>query len=109
MSKIFIIPFHVKRLAQSIMPEGLSGAYVSCYAPAAEYIEATKKSLLRLSEDGLHPEEILQPIQEMDSDAWAAHIAATWAEQAESLPTQAEFNEVVLRDGIVYGPFSSYE
>ena len=109
MSKIFIIPFHVKPLAQSIMPAGLSGAYVSCYAPAEEYIEATRKALRRLSEDGLHPEEILQPIQEMDSASWADHITTTWPEQAENLPTQAEFDEVVLRDGVVYGPFGSYE
>lgn len=108
MSKVFIIPVHVKRTAESIMPPELSGAYVSCYASAREYIEATKKALQRLSDDGLFTEEILEPIQEMDSGDWSEHIVATWPDQAESLPTQEEFDEVIQRGGVVYGPFASY-
>lgn len=51
MSKVYIIPFHVKGLSGSIMPEGVKGAYVSCYVGAGNYIDATEialKSLLRL-------------------------------------------------------------
>jgi len=108
MTKVFIIPFHVKPLENSIMPLGLGGAYISCYCQGDTYVEATKKALKRLAEDGLHPEEILQPIHEMESGSWTEHIKETWADYVESLPAQAEFDRVISSGEVVYGPFGSY-
>ena len=106
--KIFIIPFRVRRMNVSIMPENFSGACVSCYSAGGDYIEATKKALEKLAKDGLHPEEILQPIHEMDSDNWSKHIFELWPDQAGHLPSQNEFEDIIKKGGVIYGPFGSY-
>jgi hypothetical protein len=108
LTKIFVIPFHVKRMEQSIMPPDFSGAYVSCYVAGKDYVEATEKSLNRLSEDGLHPQEILQPIYEMSLESWTEHVAERWAEHTASLPSQGEFEDAIQKGKVVYGPFGSY-
>lgn len=105
---VFIIPFHVRRLEKSIMPSDLSGAYVSCYAPGDDYVDATQRALKQLADDGLHPVEILQPILEIGSDKWSVHISEQWADHIASLPTQLEFEEAVKNSQVVYGPFGSY-
>lgn len=106
--KVYIIPFQVKPLENSIMPSGLGGAYVSCYASGDTYVEATEMALRKLAEDGLHPEEILQPIHEMVASDWSVHIAEQWKEYVENLPPQSEFEESMASGKVVYGPFGSY-
>ncbi|PHV10067.1 hypothetical protein [Chitinimonas sp. BJB300] len=108
MTKVFIIPFHVRRLDISIMPAGFSGGYVSCYSPGNDYVEATKKALGKLAEDGLNPEEILQPIHEIDTKNWSRHISEQWPDQADSLLDQDEFEKEMASGHVVYGPFGSY-
>ena len=108
MSKVFIIPVHVTALENSIMPPGLAGAYVNCYAQGETYIEAAEAALEQLGSDGLHPEEILQPIHEMDSAVWSDHIANQWPEYVKNLPSQTEFEEALSSGKVVYGPFGSY-
>ena len=90
------------------MPPELSGAYVSCYTTGKDYVEATEKSLKKLSEDGLYPQEVLQPVHEMDSENWAKHVREMWPDHIASLPTQAEFENAIKNDKVVYGPFGSY-
>ena len=106
--KVFIIPFHVKAMENSIMPSNLGGAYVNCYSAGQSYVEATEKALKKLSQDGLHPEEILQPIHEMPVSNWSNHINEQWKEYVASLPSQEEFEESIVSGGVVYGPFGSY-
>ncbi len=106
--KVFIIPFHVSRMNVSIMPDNCSGAYVSCYSLGSNYIEATQKALIKLTEDGLHPEEILQPVHQIDIESWSQHKAESWPDQAGSLLSQAEFEDVIKNGGVIYGPFGSY-
>ncbi|MGP0171634.1 hypothetical protein ACSVIJ_07090 [Pseudomonas sp. NCHU5208] len=106
--KVFIIPFHVKALDQSIMPPDIGGAYVSCYTSGASYLEATEKALKKLAADGLHPQEILQPIHEMLTSSWTVHINEQWSDHVGNLPAQAQFEEHIEAGGVVYGPFGSY-
>ena len=108
MSKVYIIAFRVTPLAQSIMPPEFSGAYVSCYSFGNDYVEATKKALIRLSKDGLHPQEILQPVHEMESKDWVEHVNEKWSSYVDSLPSQMEFDLAMESDQVVYGPFGSY-
>ncbi|MEJ2612711.1 MAG: hypothetical protein P8179_22300, partial [Candidatus Thiodiazotropha sp.] len=88
MTKVFVIPFHVKPMENSIMPAGLGGAYVSCYSQGDTYVEATENALIKLKSDGLYPEEILQPIHEMESGLWAEHVKEQWPDHIDHLPTQ---------------------
>jgi hypothetical protein len=108
LTKVFVVPFHVKRMEQSIMPPDFTGAYVSCYSAGKDYVEATERSLKKLCEDGLYPEEILQPIYEMAAEDWAQHASEMWPEQSSALLGQSEFEDVMKRGGVVYGPFGSY-
>jgi hypothetical protein len=107
-TKVFIIPFHVKRMSPSIMPMEFSEAYVSCYTSGENYVEATKKSLKTLLADGLHPHEVLQPIFEMDSANWIFHVLEKWPEYEDSLPNQADFERTISDDKVVYRPFGAH-
>jgi len=91
------------------MPENLSGAYVDCYTSGDTYVEATKKALARLLQDGLYPEEVLPNVREMHSDLWTEHVKESWPDYIDSLPKQDEFEEFIRGDGVIYGPFSSYD
>ena len=108
MRKIFIVPFHVKGLGDSIMPPEIGGAYVTCYSQGDTYIDAVENILKKLAKDGLHPEEILQPIHEMDAASWDIHVKETWPNYADNLPSQSEFVEMIRANHVVYGPFGSY-
>jgi hypothetical protein len=105
---VFIVPFHVKRAAESIMPENVTGAYVSCYAAADNYEIAVAKCLSALQTDGMRVEEILQPINAMSIADWSRHIAEQWPDQAGQMPSQQEFESSVRAGNVVYGPFGSY-
>ena len=105
--KVFI-PLHVQALEKSIMPPDLGGAYVSCYTSGASYLEATEKALKKLADDGLHPEEILQPIHEMPISNWTVHINEQWRAHVGNLPGQTQFEEQIKSGEVVYGPFGSY-
>lgn len=50
----------------------------------------------------------MQPIHEMVSENWTQHVGEMWPDQAESLISQAEFEDIVKGGGVVYGPFGSY-
>lgn len=104
--KVFVIPFRVARLPTSIMPPHLKSAYVSCYAAGESYVEPAERAMQRLLADGLQPEEVLQPINQMDSDDWIIHIRHQWPEYVESLPDQGEFDEAMRAGKVVYGPFA---
>jgi len=106
--KIFIIPFHVQRMDNSIMPLGFSGAYGNCYSTGNDYVDATEKALQHLLADGIYPEEILQPIFEMDSMNWTQHISENWPDDINSLKNQVDFEHAMKRGEVVYGPFGLY-
>ena len=107
LTKVFIIPVHVTHLDKSIMPTDFSEAYASCYATGVTYVDAAKIVLKRLSDDGLHPQKILQPVHEVNEDDWAEHVGEKWMQHAKSLPSQVEFIEAMRSNKVVYGPFGS--
>jgi len=109
MKKVFIVPFHVKGLDNSIMPPEIGGAYVTCYSQGDTYVEAVENILKKLAEDGLHPEEILEPVHEMDASSWDSHVKETWPDYTNNLPSQPEFAESIGANKVVYGPFGSYD
>ena len=108
MKRVFVVPFHVKGLENSIMPPEIGGAYVTCYSQGDTYVDAVENILKKLAEDGLHPEEILQPVHKMDAASWDSHVKETWPDYADNLPLQSEFVETIRANHVVYGPFGSY-
>ena len=108
MKKVFIIRFHVKALENSIMPSTVGGAYVSCFAKGVSYAEAMDVAIKKLTEDGLYPEEVLEPVHEMDLSSWAIYIEDEWPEYVNNLPSQLDFEKAIKLGEAVYGPFASY-
>jgi hypothetical protein len=108
LDNVFIVPFHVKRAPESIMPENVAGAYVSCYVAADSYEIALERCLSALHVDGMLVDEILQPINAMSIADWSIHIAEQWPDQADQMPSQQEFESSVRKGRVVYGPFGSY-
>ena len=106
--KAFIIGFHVKPMSNSIMPPEMGGAYVDCFSMGKGYEEATKKALDKLLSDGLHPEEILEPILELDISEWFSYAIDRWPDYIDSVATQLEFEESMTSGNVVYGPFGAY-
>jgi len=92
----------------SIMPVEHSNAYVTCYSTGNNYTDATEKALSNLVTDGIYPEEILQPIYEMDSVDWMQHVSDKWPDLVNSMPNQVNFESAMKRGEVVYGPFGLY-
>ena len=90
------------------MPEGITGAYVSCYADADGYEQAIERCVAALAIDGMQVEEILQPIHSMDASQWSQHVHDQWPDQAAQLPNQNDFEEAARAGKVIYGPFGAY-
>lgn len=105
---VFIIPVHVKPVGKTILPDGFSGAYVSCYSPGNDYVDTVKNVLKRLAKDGFFVEEILEPILQMQSESWEFQVVETWPEYVEDLPSPIEFEAAMKEGQVIYGPFGSY-
>lgn len=108
MREVFIVPFHVKRAENSIMPDNARGAYVSCYVQANDYKLAIERCDAALRVDGMRVEEILQPIHSMNPSQWGQHILDQWPDQANQMPTQQEFEDAMEAGKVLYGPFGAY-
>jgi hypothetical protein len=108
LGKAFVIGFHVKPMENSIMPPNMGGAYVDCFSKGDGYEQATKKALEKLISDGLHPEEIIEPILELEVSEWSNYAKERWPSYIESVATQSEFEEAILSGGVIYGPFGAY-
>lgn len=91
------------------MPQGLGGAYVSCFVKSESYVDATERALKNLAEDGLHPEEILQPINELESSSWDEYLKESWSDYIDNFPNQEGFEQAIEMNQIVYSPFASYD
>lgn len=108
MNKIFAIPFHVTPLENSIMPAEIGGAYVDCFVAADEYTEATKKALAKLASDGLNPKEILNPIQQIEVEAWDRYLQSNWKDYTDHFLKGKDLHDAVQSSVVMYGPFSCY-
>jgi Asp-tRNA(Asn)/Glu-tRNA(Gln) amidotransferase A subunit family amidase len=108
MDMVFIIPFHVKRVGGSTMPEQFAGAYVNCYATTQDYRQAVEKCVAALEADGMTVAEIMEPIHSMDSSQWSRHIEDQWPDHVTYLPNQIEFEDSMKAGKVAYGPIGGY-
>ena len=108
LGKAYIIRFHVKPMEGTIMPPELGGAYISCFSIGEGYEESMKKCIDKLAVDGLYPEEVLDPVHEIEIADWTKYVDGEWPEYKNNLANQSEFEEKVLSGGVEYGPFAGY-
>ena len=91
------------------MPPNLIGAFVICYAPADNHLDALKDSVSKLTDEGYMFEDMHGEIRELDPSRWRDYVASTWNELADHFPTQDELLRRVEAGEIFYGPFCGYE
>lgn len=108
MKKIFAINCQVKRAPKSIIPEGFSGAFVTCYSCSSDYEIAARAIIKKLRNDGLEVIGIESEINELAPGCWDSHIATQWPEHIDSLPSQTEFDAAMESGKVVYGPFGTF-
>lgn len=106
--KVFIITSKVHALQKSIMPVS-SKAYVNCYTSGNDYEEAIKKVFEKFLIDGIHPDEILNPICEMPLEDWTIHIKEKYGDLAQRMLSQKDFETRILSNEVVYGGFACFD
>ena len=106
--KVFIILCKVHALAETIMPLTMSKAFVNCYIKANSYEEAVKKILNQFMSDGIYLDEIITPVYEMPITSWQSHIQEQYKCLSNEMLSQAEFENEIEKDKVVYGVFSGF-
>ena len=106
---LYEIPVNVRGGPGCHMPANFIGAYVVCYASAADHLEALKNSVLKLKNDGYIFENIQGEIHELDPLKWQEYVREKWNEFKDRLPTQDEILLKVEAGEIFCGPFAGYE
>jgi len=108
MATVIVIPLHITPTENARMPVGPDGAYMRCYSSEQSVEMAIKLVGDKLKADGMNVEEILEPIEHMDSSQWILHINDLWPEHVSSLMIQEEFDEAMSSGEIVCGPLEVY-
>ena len=106
---VFAATFDVRRGEGSIMPDGVSAAYVTCFAAGPGYRSALENCAATLATDGLRVEQILEPVHSMNVSEWQQFVSSQWPEQADQMPGQVEFESVMNAGKVQYGPFVAYQ
>ncbi|WP_203294030.1 hypothetical protein [Maricaulis parjimensis] len=109
MKNVYIVMCKIRPISQSTMFGDLSGAYVSCYAQASSCEVAVEMCLESLRFDGMHVEEVSDQIHKMKASDWSLHLMDQWPLHVSQLPSQAEFEEFIYNNEVVYGPFGAFE
>ena len=107
---LYEIPVKVRRGPSCPMPPQLIGAYVICYVPAANHLNALKNAVSKLKIDGYIFEDLVnRKINELDPYKWAEYVKRSWSECKGSLPTQEELLRKMDAGEIFYGPFCGWK
>lgn len=90
------------------LPIEMRGAYVPCYASAADYQAAVKKGVMAVT--GMHYvfEDIQGEVREIPFDVWSEYVGKTWPEFLDHLPSQEEVLDVVKKGEVFFGPFAGF-
>jgi hypothetical protein len=91
-----------------VMPDGLKGAYVACYAAALDYQAALKKGVQAIAQMGYKFDEIKSDVREIPQDSWTAYIASVWPEYADQMPSAEQLSTVVEDGQVFFGPFIGF-
>ena len=90
------------------MPSPMSKAFLNCYIKANSYEEAVKKILNQFMSDGIYLDEIITPVYEMPITSWQSHIQEQYKSLSNEMLSQAEFENEIEKDKVVYGVFSGF-
>ena len=70
--------------------------------------EAVKKILNQFMSDGIYLDEIITPVYEMPITSWQSHIQEQYKSLSNEMLSQAEFENEIEKDKVVYGVFSGF-
>ena len=95
--------------AASAAPEWVSGAFVVCYAAAADHHEAVRKAVAKLAGKGMTFDDMAGDIEELDPARWDDYVTAQWIDFAEAFPEQDDLPALIAQGAVFFGPFCAYE
>lgn len=90
------------------MPDGLTGAYVVCYAGAPDYQAALKNGVVAITQMGYRFDDIQNGVREVSLDSWGAYVEEVWPEYLDQMPSAVELPEVVEEGQVFFGPFVGF-
>ena len=106
---LFLVNVKVARGSNIRLPSVLAGAYVSTYVTAADPEAATRLAVSKLIEQGFEFLATQGPVTRLDPRQWSSHVAQSWPEFIDQLPTQEEVAAGLAGEMVFFGPFVGYE
>ncbi len=96
------------RSGEKLLPEPLSGAFVTAFSFAEDPTEAAQKSFRAAIEKGtlakVLPEGFSLPVHQ-----WREYIESQWPEFANQMPAQSEIGDILSSGAVVFGPLIGFE
>lgn len=108
MNNLYEFTMKVLRGDCSEMPEGLSGAYVACYAAAPDYQAAVKKGVQAVTQMGYKFDNLLNGVREIPITSWGDYFAKVWPDYVDQMPSAAQLPSVVGEGQVFFGPFVGF-
>lgn len=90
------------------MPDGLVGAYVTCYAAASDYQTAVKKGVAAITQMGYRFENLRNGVREIPPASWDDYLNKVWPEYVDQMPSALEVLDVVNTGRVFFGPFVGF-
>lgn len=106
---LFLVNVKVARGSNLKLPSVLAGAYVSTYVTAASHEAAARLAVSRLTAQGFVFLSTQGPVTRLEPSQWAGHVAQSWPEFIDQLPTQDEIVAGLEGEMVFFGPFVGYE
>lgn len=109
---LFLVNVKVGRGSNHKLPSVLAGAYVSTYVTAASQEAAARLAVTKLTAQGFEFLSTQGPVARLDPGQWSSHVAQSWPEFIDQLPTRDEIVAQLGSEGgemVFFGPFVGYE
>ena len=107
-NKLYEFTLKVRPSQHSDQPFKLQGAYVTCYASAADYQTAIKNAVVELSSRNFNFEDLINNVNEINPLHWDRHIKKTWPEYVDDFPSTENMIKMMNGNGVVFGPFIGF-
>lgn len=108
MNKLYEFTMKILRGDSTEMPDGLTGAYVTCYAAAPDYQASVRKGVLAITQMGYKFDDLRDGVREIPLASWAEYLGKVWPEYANQMPTVAQLPDLVTEGQIFFGPFAGF-
>ena len=90
------------------LPEGMTGAYVTCYGCAPDPEIAMRKGVATIVGMGLVFADIKEGVREIPVESWTSYVAKVWPDFSAHLPSEDDLASMMCHGGVFFGPFIGF-